>query len=91
MHLSLRYLAVFTVGVALLLGSLTTWIRALVHTWPFPTCWNCGAPKVRRSANHCLADAFLRFMFLVPYRCRGCRVRFYGLRTHRPLADPPSG
>ncbi|HEY4360649.1 MAG TPA: hypothetical protein VGN17_06755 [Bryobacteraceae bacterium] len=88
MHLSLRYMAVITVGMALLLGTFTTWVRAVVHTLPFPACWNCGAEKVRRSANHCLADAFLMALLLVPYRCRGCRVRFYGLRTHRTLADP---
>jgi hypothetical protein len=91
MHLSLRYLAVVTVGLAILLGSGAAFIRALVHTLPFPSCWSCGASKVRRSANHCLGDAVLKFLFLVPYRCRGCRVRFYGLRTHRPLTEPPGG
>ena len=88
MHLSLRYMAVVTVGVALLLGACTAWVRAIAHTLPFPACWNCGAAKVRRSANHCIADALLMLMLLVPYRCRGCRVRFYGLRTQRSLADP---
>jgi hypothetical protein len=91
MDTSIRDLAIITLAVGLLLWSATAWIRALLHSWQLPACWSCGASKVRRSARHCLADALLKFMFLVPYRCRGCRVRFYGVRTQRRLAHPSSG
>jgi hypothetical protein len=89
MHLSLRTLAIDAFTVAVLLSSGMAWLRAILHTSNLPSCWVCGAPKVRRSGNHCVADAFLRLMFLVPYRCRGCRARLYGFRTHRPLAHRP--
>jgi len=56
--------------------------RAAWRSSRAPVCWNCGAPKVRRSAPH----YFLETFFLKPYRCSGCLKRFYGLSTNRHLA-----
>jgi hypothetical protein len=90
MHLSLRYLAalIFTLVFGVVAGASV--IRAAAHSWNLPMCWRCGASKVRRSAMHSMTDLVAKFLFMVPYRCRGCRSRFYGLRTWRPLPQPHS-
>jgi len=48
-------------------------------------CPKCGFHKVRYSKPR-LVDNFLKFFFIIPYRCRGCRIRFHGFR--RELSYP---
>lgn len=90
MHLSVRYLAVLIFIFAFVGTIATSFIQAVAHSWKLPICWHCGASKVRRSANYSITDGLVKFLFLVPYRCRGCRSRFYGLRNERLLQQPHS-
>jgi hypothetical protein len=56
-------------------------VRAFLRTpRKVPQCWSCGALKVRRSHSRRFSDALAAALLLSPYRCAGCRVRFYGLR-----------
>jgi hypothetical protein len=69
-------------GIALLvLCGMAYLAGAGFRTWNLATCWSCGATKVRRSASRSWLDALATVFFLAPYRCAGCRVRFYGFRT----------
>lgn len=62
------------------------------------SCPNCGWAEARRSPRRGALDILLRVLFLAPYRCRSCRVRFYRFPiaahfepTPRPVAaDPPA-
>lgn len=58
-----------------------------LRTLSIPACWRCGATKVRPSAARPGLDAVVQAFLLRPYRCAGCRTRFYGFRT---LAAAPS-
>jgi hypothetical protein len=44
-------------------------------------------PKVRRSRHQGLADRLASVSLLKAFRCKGCLVRFYGLRV---LRNPPA-
>lgn len=90
MHIGLRYLAALILTLVFVAIAGASVIRAAAYSWYFPTCWHCGASKIRRSASYCITDALAKLLFLVPYRCRGCRSRFYGLRSNRVLHQPPS-
>src|SRR5277367_6461105 len=81
---SASVVAILAMLVLLLMGYL---LRVALRTRQLPLCWNCGASKVRRSLAQGPLDVFSTFLFLSPYRCQGCRVRFYGLRSHRQLAE----
>ncbi|HUA87398.1 MAG TPA: hypothetical protein VMB85_26255 [Bryobacteraceae bacterium] len=48
-----------------------------------PQCWKCGAAKVRRSHFHGFLDTVAAISLLSPFRCSGCRSRFYALRLAR--------
>lgn len=74
------------VGIIATVGVLL--VQAAVHSWSLPVCWRCGTPRVRRSTPHSPIDTAVRFILIVPYRCRSCRTRFYGFRTHRVVTGP---
>jgi hypothetical protein len=90
MHVNLKYLIAFIATLAFAVVTGVILIRAAVRSLTLPVCWRCGASHVRRSANSGLADLMVLFLFLVPYRCRACRNRYYGFRTqlyqHQPRA-----
>lgn len=90
MHIGLRYLAALIVTLVFVVAAAISVMHGAARSWTLPICWSCGASKVRRSASFCVTDAFVKFLFLVPYRCRGCRRRFYGLRSKRLLYQPPT-
>jgi len=48
-----------------------------------PQCCRCGAMKVRRSQLRRWSDRFAAMLLLSPYRCSGCRARFYAPRAAR--------
>lgn len=54
-------------------------------------CPKCGSDDVRRSLRRTFPDAIFACLFLAPFRCRKCRVRYY--RFWRPALkqteDPP--
>jgi hypothetical protein len=82
MQISLRHLAALILTLVFVAITGFGVIRAAAHSWSLPICWRCGASKVRRSGSYSAIDALVKFLFLVPYRCRACRSRFYGLRVH---------
>jgi hypothetical protein len=88
MHISLRHLAALILALvfAAIVGASV--LQGALHSWSLPMCWHCGANKVRRSISHCVTDEFFKLLFLVPYRCRHCRSRFYGLRSNRLMRQP---
>ena len=88
MHPGLRYVIAFAgmVGIAVSVGILL--IQATVHSWTLPVCWRCGTSRVRRSTPQPPIDSVVKFLLIVPYRCRSCRTRFYGFRTQRVVAGP---
>jgi CheY-like chemotaxis protein len=55
------------------------------------SCGNCGSAEIRPSTSRNSLDILLACLFLSPFRCRGCRERFY--RFWRPSfllpPDPP--
>jgi CheY-like chemotaxis protein len=54
------------------------------------SCANCGSLEIRPSNRRNALDILLACLFLAPFRCRVCRVRFY--RVWRPSLqnpDPP--
>lgn len=66
---------------------------------PFPTtgrrlavtgraCANCGSLEIRPSNRRNALDILLACLFLAPFRCRVCRVRFY-LFWRPSLQNPP--
>jgi hypothetical protein len=83
--LGIRSLGLLILTSMILIVAGGTFFRTLINSRDLPLCWNCGASKVRRSARKGFMDAFAVLFLLVPYRCRACRVRFYGIRTHAPL------
>jgi hypothetical protein len=83
MHLTLQYLAAVFFTLAFAISAGVSLIEGAVHSCTLPTCWYCGCGQVRRSAIHYLTDTTALILFLVPYRCRSCRRRFYGFRTIR--------
>ncbi len=44
---------------------------------PRVQCSSCGNYDVRRSQSRGLVDAMARTLGFKPYRCRGCRSRFF--------------
>ncbi len=41
------------------------------------TCPKCGKHNIRPSPRQGLVDGLLAVVFLAPFRCRNCRVRFF--------------
>jgi hypothetical protein len=75
-----RYLAIIpSVAVIVLIGA-GFFIRSILRSWGLPKCWHCGAPKVRPSRSEQFIDVAAAMILLRPFRCQGCRVRFYGPR-----------
>jgi len=57
-------------------------------------CANCGSPEIRPSNRRNALDVVLACLFLAPFRCRVCRVRFHLLwrpsLQHPPDSEPPA-
>jgi hypothetical protein len=90
MQISVQYVAALILTFTFIVIAAISVIQATARTSTLPLCWRCGANKVRRSAKHCVTDILVKFLFLVPYRCRGCRSRYYGLRSERLAHHPPT-
>ena len=59
--------------------------RSFTRACQIPRCWSCGAEKVRRSQSTGMLDTLAAMMLLGPFRCSGCRTRFYATRFPRRL------
>lgn len=82
----LRFLIPALVFIAVVLGGV---LRVFLHSLTLPYCWRCGS-GVRRSLYPSPADNFLKFVFLVPYRCKSCLRRFYGPKSSQSENYLPS-
>ena len=87
MYLNPELLAGELVMALLLLCWAFVVVRAALRTSNLPVCWKCGCAKVRRSHSKSVSAFLLSVGFLKSYRCRGCRVHFYGFDTQRRLAE----
>ena len=72
-----RYIAIVSAAVILILGGAAFLIRSIVRGWLMPACWCCGAKKVRKSKSDRYMDRAAVLLLLRPFRCTGCRLRFY--------------
>jgi CheY-like chemotaxis protein len=61
-------------------------VRRAAHTGT--TCPACSSADVRRSLRRSFFDVALASFFLVPFRCRACRARFF--RVWRPAFKIPA-
>ncbi|MES1260219.1 MAG: hypothetical protein ABUS49_00685 [Acidobacteriota bacterium] len=43
-------------------------------------CIKCNQPQAHRSHRTNLKDRWYRLFRMIPYRCRGCKARFYAYR-----------
>ena len=70
------------IGAALLvLCGIAYLVGVGIRTQSLAKCWRCGAAKVRASISRSPVDLLAAVFFLQPYRCTGCRARFYAFRT----------
>jgi hypothetical protein len=72
------YPLIWVVVVVLVLPWAAYLLRAAFRTRHLPVCWSCGAVKVRRLTPQHFLDSINTVLLLKPYRCSGCRTRFYG-------------
>src|SRR5580700_2343031 len=80
-------------GAALIaLIALSFLVMVVLRSRKIPECFSCGAMKVRPSRVVGFWDTLGIAFQLHPYRCGGCRERFYGLRVfgERKPATVPS-
>ena len=60
---------------------------AAIRTGNLPVCPSCGMHKVRRSSLVGIFDELFSRLGVFPFRCFGCRFRFYGLGSKEPPAS----
>jgi len=76
----LGYLA--ALGSALTAGMLCLFlVTGLLRSRKIPQCFSCGAMKVRPCRAEGFWDTMVMPLLMRPYRCGGCRQRFYGFRN----------
>jgi hypothetical protein len=80
-----RFLAIIPSIVVIVSICAGFMIRSFTRGWVIPKCWRCGAPKVRPSRSERFTDMVASLFLLRPFRCTGCRVRFYGPRILFPF------
>ncbi|MBI1786813.1 MAG: hypothetical protein HYR60_04570 [Acidobacteria bacterium] len=54
------------------------------NEFSYPPCPHCGEHKARASMRRGFLDLLLRLISIHPYRCRGCRRRFYRFGSAPP-------
>src|SRR5581483_4328947 len=81
-----RFYAFIGPALVIVLAVLGFMTRCISRSVGIPRCWRCGARKVRRSHGRSLIDLAAGLFLLRPFRCTGCRVRFYGLRLFEERA-----
>jgi hypothetical protein len=63
-------------------------VMFVLRSRKIPECFSCGARKVRLSRPEGFWDTFFIAFFLDPYRCEGCRARFYAFRRSAESKKP---
>jgi hypothetical protein len=86
MHLFL-YLQPSAILIALIVC--TFFVMAFLRGRRLPQCSSCGAMKARPSRPSNILEAAGAILLIRPYRCGGCRERFYVLRLSNPLRNAP--
>jgi hypothetical protein len=76
----LGYLAALGAALIAGLGCLFL-VVVLVRSLKIPECYACGAMKVRPARAEGFWDTLATAFLIRPYRCGGCRERFYGFRN----------
>jgi len=74
----------FVAGIAVVIGivSLLTFVLvAILRSRDIRKCSACGYHKVDRSGPDGVRDTLAGWLGFIPYRCQGCKFRFYGLRS----------
>jgi hypothetical protein len=83
----LRYFA--ELGAALMAAiALPFLILVALRSHRIPECFSCGAMKMRPSRVAGFWDSLLSAFQICPYRCSGCRERFYALRLFGSSRKP---
>jgi len=82
MHV-LLYLKPSAILIALILS--TFFVMAYFRGRRVPQCSSFGARKARPSRPSNFLEAAGAVLFIRPYRCGGCRERYYVLRFSDPL------
>ena len=54
-------------------------------------CTKCKEPKAHRSHTSGAKDWILRRFQMIPYRCRGCKTRFYAYRAGEESSSMRTG
>jgi hypothetical protein len=85
MHV-LLYLKPSAILIALIVC--TFLVMAFFRGRRVPQCSSCGAMKARPSRASGFLEAAGVILFIRPYRCGGCRERYYVLRLSDPLMNP---
>jgi hypothetical protein len=85
MHV-LLYLKPSAILIALIVS--TFLVMAFFRGRRVPQCSSCGAMKARPSLPSGLLEASAGILFIRPYRCGGCRERYYVLRVANPRKNP---
>jgi hypothetical protein len=69
-------------GAALIAGiAFLFLVVVILRSHKIPECYACGAMKVRPSRVEGFWDTFAVAFMIRPYRCGGCRARYYGFRN----------
>jgi hypothetical protein len=84
MHV-LLYLKPSAILIALIVC--TFFVMAFLRGRRVPQCSSCGAMKARASRPSGFLEASAAILFIRPFRCGGCRERYYVLRFSDPLAS----
>jgi hypothetical protein len=82
----LLYLKPSAILIALIVC--TFFVMSFLRGRRIPQCSSCGAMKARPSLPCGLPEACAGILFIRPYRCGGCRERYYVLRSSDPLKNP---
>ena len=67
-------------AILVVLLACTFLVIAFLRGRRIPQCSSCGAMKARPSRPSGVLEAGGVFLLVRPYRCSGCRERFYVLR-----------
>jgi hypothetical protein len=77
------------VAALVALTSLAIIVTLGLRTYKIPECYSCGARKVRPTHSVGFWDTLATAFMIRPYRCGGCRERFYGFRRSGEPKKPP--
>src|ERR1700722_1935289 len=84
-----RYFAELVAALVAMI-SLAIIVALLLRTYKIPECFSCGARKVRPTHSVGFWDTLGTAFLIRPYRCGGCRERFYGFRRSTDAKKPPT-